>query len=430
MKEKTILVYFQLRDKKINQEDINEMESLIESSGGEVCAIAEVKKNFIDSKYYIGKGKCLELKESAEMLDVSTLIFNVELSGSNIKNLEDITGLKIIDKTNLILDIFASRAKTKQSVLQVELAEYKYRLPRLIGFGANLSRTGGGIGTRGPGETKLEVDRRTIQRKIDNIKRELKSIDKSQENMRKHRLKSDIKMVSMVGYTNAGKSTLSNKLVNFYKDKYNEEFATEDLLFKTLDTTLRKCHLPNKKDCLIIDTVGFIKDIPTDLIEAFKSTLIDLKYSDLIIFVLDLSSSDLDNQITTTMDILSDLKVLDKPMITVFNKKDKSINPILSHNLENKIKISAFDDNDIEELLFKIQEQLYGQYKKVEMEFDYSHQDLLNKFLQKFKCEDVIYSNDKVTINVSLPESEIDKYEEYIIWKITRVYTKVLIFLL
>ena len=168
MKEKTILVYFEFKNKKINDEDIKEMESLIESSGGEVCAISEVRKNFIDSKYYIGKGKCLEIKDAAEKMDVTTLIFNVELSGSNIKSLEDITGLKIVDKTNLILDIFASRAKTKQSVLQVELAEYKYRLPRLIGFRDHLSRTGGGIGTRGPGETKLEVDRRTIQNKINN----------------------------------------------------------------------------------------------------------------------------------------------------------------------------------------------------------------------------------------------------------------------
>lgn len=418
MKEKTILVYFEFKNKKTNDEDIKEMQSLIESSGGEVCAISEVRKNFIDSKYYIGKGKCLEIKDAAEKLDVTTLIFNVELSGSNIKNLEDITGLKIVDKTNLILDIFASRAKTKQSVLQVELAEYKYRLPRLIGFRDHLSRTGGGIGTRGPGETKLEVDRRTIQNKINNIKRELKSIDKSQENMRKQRLKSDIKMVSMVGYTNAGKSTLSNKLVNFYKDKYTEEFETEDLLFKTLDTTLRKCTLPNKKQCLVIDTVGFIKDIPTDLIEAFKSTLLDLKHSDLILFILDSSSSDLDNQITTTMDILKELKVLDKPMITVFNKSDKNPNIIFPYNLENKVKISAFNDEDIEMILYKIQEELYGNYKCVKMRFDYDHQDVLNTVLQNFKCEDVTYNNEDVRLKVEISESEIEKYEEFIYEKL------------
>lgn len=418
MKEKTILVYFQLKNQKVIKEDIDEMKSLIESSDAEVCDIVLVRKDFVDSRYYIGKGKCIEIRDIADELDATTLVFNVELSGSNIKNLEDITGKKIVDKTNLILDIFASRARTKQSVLQVELAEYQYRLPRLIGFRNNLSKTGAGIGTRGPGEKKLEIDRRTIKRKIDAIKRELKTIDKNQDNMRKRRLKTNAKMVSVVGYTNAGKSTISNKLVNFYKEEYNEEFKAEDLLFKTLDTTLRQCVLPNKEKFLIIDTVGFIKNIPTDLIEAFKSTLMEVKYCDLILLVLDSSSANLDSQVKTTMDILSQLGVLDKPMITVLNKSDKANSVVVPYNLENKIKISAFNDDDIDRLLHKIQDELYGKYEKVEMMFDYSSQDVLTEILKKFKYEDILYEDSGVRINVELPNNELKKYEDYIYEKL------------
>ena len=253
------------------------------------------------------------------------VVFNDELSGAQIRNLENIIDRKIVDRTNLILDIFANRASSREGKLQVKLAQLNYRLPRLVGFRDYLSREGGGIGTRGPGEQKLETDRRHILREIDNIERALKNAEKARSIKRKRRENSNLPIVALVGYTNAGKSTLLNRIIEMASENNEiKKVFVYDMLFATLDTSLRRAKLPNGQPFLITDTVGFVSKLPTHLVEAFKGTLEEVKYADLLIHVVDASNSDLDIQIKTTYNILKELEVLDKPIITVFNKMDRA----------------------------------------------------------------------------------------------------------
>ena len=322
----------------------------------------------MDPAYFIGRGKAYEIKEYCEIHDIDTVVFNDELSGAQLRNLEDIIDRKIIDRTNLILDIFASRATSKEGKLQVKLAQLKYRLPRLVGFRKYLSRTGGGIGTRGPGEQKLELDRRYILKEINNIEKALKEAKKTRDVKRKKRENASIPIVALVGYTNAGKSTLLNRIIELYGDNDNsKKVFVYDMLFATLETSLRQAKLPNGQKFLITDTVGFVSKLPTDLIEAFKGTIEEVSYADLILHVVDASNKNLDIQIETTLDILRDLDVLDKPIITVFNKMDKKDKNELIYdtkNVEKKIFISAKKDKNLDQLLHMIMENLPITYKE------------------------------------------------------------------
>lgn len=417
--EKVITVTLKLRDGKNYDNKIKELRELVKSSGGEVIAEVETTRNYIDKTYYIGSGKAEEIADLAKKLEVKTIIFNNELSGSQMRNLEKIIDAKIIDRTNLILDIFASRAKSKESVLQVELAQLQYRLPRLIGFRDYLSREGAGIGTRGPGEQKLELDRRTIMRDINKIKKELKDIESNRNITRKNRINNKIPIISLVGYTNAGKSTIANKLIQKYKENENdeEEFMVKDMLFATLDTTLRKGILPDGEEFLIADTVGFVDDIPTNLIESFKSTLEEIKYADCILHIMDSSNENIDEQINVTFDILKQMDVLDKPIINVFNKKDKlnkDIDKFVHRRLDNEIYISAYDEDDVEKLMYKIQDILNLSYKEIVLNIPYDKQYIVDELINKYGHESLEYKNEFVEISLKIEKQDLEKYNKYI----------------
>ena len=315
---------------------------------------------------YVGKGKIAEIKDMLWETEAAGIICDDELSPVQMKNLQDELGVKVMDRTLLILDIFAARASTSEGKIQVELAQLKYRQTRLAGFGTALSRLGGGIGTRGPGEKKLEMDRRLIKNRISQLNRELKEVKRHREVTRSQRRKNRVPVAAIVGYTNAGKSTLLKYLTG-------AEILTEDRLFATLDPTTRSLRMPGGQEILLTDTVGFIRKLPHHLVEAFKSTLEEAKYADIILHVADASNPQVDEQIFTVYETLNDLKVGDKPVITVFNKQDKleGSQIIRDFRADYTVKISAKTGEGIPELTETIEAVLREQKIAVEGLYDY-----------------------------------------------------------
>ena len=343
--------------------------------------------------------------------------FNDELSGAQIRNLEKIIDKKIIDRTNLILDIFATRASSKEGKLQVKLAQLNYRLPRLVGMRDYLSREGGGIGTRGPGEQKLETDRRHILREINNIENQLKEVEANRDIKRKRRINSNIPIISLVGYTNAGKSTLLNKLIED-DDRASKEVFVKDMLFATLDTSLRRGRLPNGQGYLLTDTVGFVSKLPTHLVEAFKGTLEETIYADMLLHVVDASNKNIDIQIKTTMDILKELDVLNKPIITIFNKMDKiDIGSLIYDNrfVEDKIFVSAKNDVNIDNLKQLIQDRLPQEYRYVLMRIPYDEQSILNHLMNNYEIKNLHHEEDGTYLNLSINSIDFGRYKDYIV---------------
>lgn len=298
-----------------NETSINELSELTKTANANVVATVIQKRPCFEKSTCIGRGRLLEVAETCKQLDVDLIIFDHELTATQVRNIEDATNVRTIDRTTLILDIFAQRARTKEGKLQVELAQQKYRLPRLAGMGVTLSRLGGGIGTRGPGETKLETDKRHIRTRISVLENELAELKKHREFSRTRRKKDSVLCVAIVGYTNAGKSTLINALTN-------SNILAEDKLFATLDTTSRGLELPDGRNVLITDTVGLIRRLPHNLVEAFKSTLEEASNSDLILNVVDASSNDFQEHLDVTNSLLNELGCNDIPKVTVFNKCD------------------------------------------------------------------------------------------------------------
>jgi len=398
---------------------MNELEELVKAANGHVIERIIQKRYKIDAANYIGKGKAIEIKNYCFELDIDTVVFNDELSPAQIRNLEDTIERKIIDRTNLILDIFAKRATSKEGKLQVKLAQLKYRLPRLVGMRKYLSREGGGIGTRGPGEMKLETDRRHILREIDNIERQLKDMEKVREVKRKQRVDSNLPVVALVGYTNAGKSTLLNKILEYREDyDSSKKVYVYDMLFATLDTSLRRAQLPNGQDFLITDTVGFVSKLPTKLVEAFKGTLEEIKFADILLHVVDSSNVDLDLQLKTTFDILEEMKVLNKPVITVFNKMDMiDVEQLIYDNkfVNKKVFISAKDGTNMDMLLEMIQDSLPVKYKKVTMLIPYSNQSLLSSILDNYVVDEMKHEENGTKVVVDLNMIDYEKYFEYVI---------------
>ena len=392
---------------------MKELSDLVFADGAEV--VGEVTQNILkfNPKYLIGSGKVDEIKEMVELLEVDAVVFNDELSGIQVRNLEKRIKKKVIDRTNLILDIFGLRATTYEAKLQVELAMLEYQLPRLLGIDG-WSRTGGGIGTRGPGEQIIETDRRRLKREIDKIKEKLDKAKKTRDTTRTRRLDSNIPIVSLVGYTNAGKSTILNRL----KDEDSGEVSVRNMLFETLDPSSRKARLLSGREFIISDTVGFVSKLPTKIVEAFKSTLEEIKYSDLILHVIDASSEDLEIQYKTTMSILKDIDVLDKNIITVFNKVDKvnteDINLPLKVLPEKKIYISAKNDENMDELLKIIEDNLKEKYFDVKLKFPYSDTDLLYKLVEKFDAKP-LYEDDGIYLELKLEEREYEKVKDYVV---------------
>ena len=314
--ERVILVGVQLNENEPAEESLDELGELAKTAGAVVVGRLIQSREYIHPATYVGKGKILELKELLWETDATGIICDDELTSVQLKHLEEELGCKIIDRTLLILDIFAARAVSSEGKIQVELAQLKYRASRLTGLGSSLSRLGGGIGTRGPGEKKLEMDRRLIRERISRLKKELCEVEQHRELIRTQRKDSNLKVAALVGYTSAGKSSLENALTG-------AGILEDAMLFSTLDTTTRALELDGKQQVLLTDTVGFIRKLPHHLIEAFKSTLEEAKYADIISHVVDASNPQMDTQMYVVYDTLRQLGVEGKPVITLFNKQDK-----------------------------------------------------------------------------------------------------------
>ncbi|MGN9164595.1 GTPase HflX [Tissierellaceae bacterium HCP3S3_D8] len=418
--ERALVIGVELDSDKIDIEaSLDELKELVVAAGGTVISEVIQRKDTINPAYFIGKGKAEEIKSYCEELDISIVVFNDELSGAQLRNLEKIIDRKIVDRTNLILDIFANRAISKEGKLQVKLAQLKYRLPRLVGFRDYLSREGGGIGTRGPGEQKLETDRRHILREINNIEEQLKEVEANRDIKRKRRIDSNLPIVALIGYTNAGKSTLLNKLIEINNDDGDiKSVYVKDMLFATLDTSLRRGRLPNGQRYLLTDTVGFVSKLPTNLIEAFKGTLEEVIYADILLHVVDASNKDIDIQIKTTLDILKDLNVLNKPIITVFNKIDKvDISNLIYDNryIGDKIFISAKMGTNLEELMKLVEEKLPHEYRYVSLKIPYDRQSVLNYFMDNYEVENLTHEEDGTYINLTINSLDFNRYREFII---------------
>ena len=366
-KERAILVGIE------NSEDYDTLDELAElaaTAGAEVVGRSCQRKRSVDNATYIGSGKADELKLMGSELEADLFIFDDELSAIQIKNLENILGAFVIDRTTLILDIFASRAQSKEGRLQVELAQLKYRLPRLLGQGRSMSRLGGGIGTRGPGEKKLEIDRRRISRRIFELEQELGEIEKQRSLRRERRNANTIPLVSLVGYTNAGKSTLLNALSG-------SSVLAEDMLFATLDTVVRQIQLNDKTSVLLSDTVGFINKLPHELVKAFRSTLEEVAQADVILHVVDCTSDYYETQMKVVEDVLASLGVSHTPVINVYNKCDRLKEPF-AYGKGDFVCTSALNGAGLDNLLAKISEILQNRKVSVELVVPYSKYDTMN----------------------------------------------------
>lgn len=344
------------------EESLEELEELARACDVKVVGTFMQKKNKVDNNFFIGTGKAQELSRFRQLKQANLIIFDEELSGMQVRNLEMITGCKVIDRTTLILEIFARRARSREAKIQVELAQLKYRSARLLGLGTTMSRTGGGVGTKGPGEKKLEIDKRRIRETIHELKTELEKIRKTRIVQREKREESGIPKISLVGYTNVGKSTLRNLLADLYpadNSTKKENVFAENMLFATLDITTRAITLPDKRVASLTDTVGFVRKLPHDLIEAFKSTLEEVSFSDLIVHVVDCSSETVLEQIKAVENVLKELEAIDKPTLLVLNKCDSATQEQIQKIEEIKkdikiVKISAKDKINIDGLLQEI----------------------------------------------------------------------------
>lgn len=401
VKERVILVGVSTDDNDDTQKSLDELEELVATAGAVVVGRVVQNLDQIHPGTYVGKGKLEEIKNLLWELEATGIICDDELTPVQLGNMEDALDTKVMDRTLIILDIFAGRAATNEGKIQVELAQLKYRQSRLTGLGKSLSRLGGGIGTRGPGEKKLEMDRRLIKDRIAQLNRELKDVKRHREVTREQRNRNKIPVVAIVGYTNAGKSTLLNKLTG-------AGVLEEDKLFATLDPTTRNLKLPSKQEVLMTDTVGFIRKLPHHLIEAFRSTLEEAKYADIILHVVDASNPQVDEQMYIVYETLQNLEVKNKPIITAFNKQDKlEGNPILrDFKADHIVRISAKHGDGLDELQNTIEEVLRSQKVLIEKVYPYADAgkiQLIRKYgelLEESYQEDGIFARGYVPVEI------------------------------
>lgn len=403
VKEKYILFAVSCGDEEKTEKSIAELAELLETAGGESVAFMVQNIDKPDRNTYLGKGKALELKDMVEFLEADGVICDDELTPSQHRNLADIIDCKVVDRTMLILDIFAARATTAEGKIQVELAQLKYRATRLTGKGTALSRLGGGIGTRGPGETKLEVDRRAIQRRVDKLTQDIKNLKRVRENTRKKRLTSKTPIIAIAGYTNAGKSTLLNRLTS-------ASVLSEDKLFATLDPTTRVWKMREGQEVLLTDTVGFINKLPHHLIDAFKSTLEEAKYADIILHVVDASSTDAGLHMDVVYETLEDLGVKNKPIITAFNKMDLAAateEVYLRDEIANRvIMISAKTGDGISDLEKMISDILNNERVYVEKLFSYQEATKLSEIRKYGQVVSEEYRDDGIFVKAFVAKKE------------------------
>lgn len=399
--EKVILVAVSTGNEEDAMESLDELEELVKTAGAEVVGRIVQNLEHINNATYVGTGKVQEIKDLIWETDAAAIICDDELSPAQYKNLEDELNVKVMDRTLVILDIFAGRARTAEGKIQVELAQLRYRSTRLIGMG-NLSRQGGGIGTRGPGEKKLEVDRRLIRNRIAQLKEQVRDMENHRQVTRAKRQDNPIPVVAIVGYTNAGKSTLLNTLTD-------ASVLEEDKLFATLDPTTRNYKLPDGQEVLLTDTVGFIRKLPHHLIDAFRSTLEEAKYSDIIIHVVDASNPSMDKNIHAVYETLENLDVKDKIIITVFNKQDKLIEkPILRDFKADYVVNAAIKKGiGIDEINEAVEKALTSMRVMVEKVFDYADAGkigLIRKYGQLINEE---YKEDGIYVKAYVPAAMV-----------------------
>ncbi|MFA5087732.1 MAG: GTPase HflX [Candidatus Omnitrophota bacterium] len=412
-REKVLIVVidFGLKDSWPIEDVSKELEELVNTAGGEVkgCLLCRVHKP--TAAYLIGSGKIEEIAGICSLQEIDTVIFSHDLKGNQQRNIEEVVKVKIIDRTQLILDIFAHHAKSQEGKMQVELAQSEYLLPRLVGKGTELSRLGGGIGTSGPGETKLEVDRRRIAERIAKLKQSLKELESNRALNRKRRQDQGIPSLSLVGYTNAGKTTLLNSLTQAGQ-------VTADGLFTTLDSLSRQLVLPNHQKIVISDTVGFIHDLPHHLIESFKATLEEVSEADLLLEVLDVSHPNFRNLHQAVLDVLVELKANNKPLIVVLNKIDKVTDKgwikDLESNFEHAVAISACQGENIEKLTAKITQMLSALLSEIEVNIPMNRMDLVNLAHKEGQVYSIKYYNDVVHLRARVPVQIAGKFKQLI----------------
>ena len=385
---------------------IDELAELADTAGAEVLAKFIQNRESPDNAAYLGEGKLREIRDFCRQQEADLLILDDELSGIQLRNIEEITGVHAIDRTTLILDIFAGRARSREGRVQVELAQQKYRLPRLIGFGKQLSRLGGGIGTRGPGETKLESDRRHIRRRINALEAELKALGENRARIRQRRSKNGAITAAVVGYTNVGKSTLLNLLTT-------AEVYVQDQLFATLDPTARELTLPNGQRIILVDTVGLIQRLPHQLVEAFHSTLEEAADADLILNVCDCSDPAVDRQLEVTRQLLADLGCGGISTLTVYNKIDLCPDPERFVGNDHTVYISAAKRQNIHGLLHAMETALSEKMRQVTLEIPYSEGSLLNLLRERGRVRKEEFLEDKIRIEATVDEKILKVLSPY-----------------
>ncbi len=416
MKEKERVIIVVVDDGSLDDVEgfIEEMEGLVEAADGEAITSVTQKVTRLNPATIIGTGKLNEVKNYIDELDVDTAVFSVELSGSQLRNIEKVLKVKVLDRTMLILDIFARRATSAEGKLQVSLAQLEYRLPRLAGFGESLSRLGGGIGTRGPGEQKIETDRRHIRREIDSIKAKLRDVEQRREVQRKRRRKQDIAVVAIVGYTNAGKSTILNGMLRL-NQRTDGAVLEKDMVFATLEPGMRRVTLPRGTPVILADTVGFVTHLPTALVEAFKGTLEEVKEADLIVQVVDGSDTGWQNQWDTTMQILEDLEAQKIPRLVALNKMDcvENHEHLIGFPAPDALMMSAKKEEDLVTLAEWIESELQRQGVPVQLLIPYHKAEVLNHLMNSGRFTIVEHTTEGSLVQGRLREGELEHYRSY-----------------
>ncbi len=419
-KEKAILLAVVKTGQKEQDIDINDdLEELALLC--EACGIETVEKicqnlHEINPKSYIGSGKIEEIRMIKDSYEADLLVCNDELSPSQIENLENELKIKVIDRTYVILEIFKRRAKTKEALLQVEIASLKYFLPRLKGLREGLSRQGGGK-NKGKGEKQIELDRRQIEKRITFLKEELKELVKNRQNQRDRRKKNNMKSVALVGYTNSGKSTTMNAILEKYSNNFQEDklVLEKDMLFATLETSTRLIKLKNNLEFLITDTVGFINKLPHQLVEAFKSTLEEIKEADLIVEIIDASNKNYEMNIKVTNDVLKEIGADNIPILYAFNKQDKLDSYFfIKEEYENAVRYSAKTKDFLDDLCDKIEEMLFNNYHEVSLILDYDDNKQLALLNEQAKIIKIVYE-DKIKVDALLSDYLYNLLNKYII---------------
>ena len=391
---------------------MEELAGLAEAAGAHVAGQMIQKTEKMNPATLIGAGKVLELAEICESMELDTVIFNEELNGAQIRNLENALDRRVIDRTILILDIFAMRALSKEGRLQVELAQLKYRLPRLTGFGKSLSRLGGGIGTRGPGEKKLETDRRHINKRINDIKKELIHIKTSREAQNSKRKRSRIPVVALVGYTNSGKSALMNRMLEM-TEKEEKSVASEDMLFASLDTQHRSIKLKDGKTFILVDTVGFVSELPHMFLDAFKATLEEAVHADLLLQVADLTCQDQDFHNEVTKKVLEEIGAGHKEKITVYTKADMVPENEIPVYGSCSVAVSAETGDNMETLMKMIQSRIFADRIDVSLLIPYSNGELFSYICERGTVKTKEYMDEGIRVKAQIPQKDYHRVKAY-----------------